>query len=110
MSTPGGVAPAAVLYTRANCTLCSALKRLAQRSARRHGVALLVRDVDADGVLRSRYGDRVPVLELPGGASFAGRAGAGAVDEAFRRAAHRPIDRGGLAWVRRLLGRVREQT
>jgi len=66
-----------------------------------------VRDVDADDALRSRYGDRVPVLEIPGGAWFAGRAAAAAVDEAFRAAADHPLDRGGPLWVRRVLRRVR---
>jgi len=98
---------AAVLYTREHCALCAALGRLARRSARRHGIPLVVRDVDADDALRSRYGDRVPVLEIPGGASFAGRSGAAAVDEAFRAAADRALDRGGSLWVRRVLRRVR---
>ncbi len=95
---------AAVLYTRENCSLCWTLERLARRSARRHGLTLVEHDVDSDGALRSRYGGRVPVLELPDGVSIAGRAGAEAVDEAFRRAARGPMRRGGLSWVRRVLG------
>ena len=81
---------------------------------------LVVLDVDADAARRSRYGDQVPVLQLPGGASIAGRAGAGTVDAAFRQAAALlrnarvshdgpggscvPGRRRGLAWIRRTLG------
>ena len=111
---------AALLYTRESCPLCFALRRLAQRSARGHGMRLVVVDVDSDAALRSRFGDEVPVLELPGGVSIRGRAAAGTVDEAFRQAAirlrsvpagsaghqrgHVPARHGGLAWIRRALG------
>ena len=78
--------PGAVLYTRRACPLCFALARLAARSSRRHGVGLVEVDVDVDPALIVLYGDRVPVLELPGGGSITGRAGAQEVDEAFRRA------------------------
>ncbi len=110
----------AVLYTRHACPLCFALGRLAERSSRRHGVGLIEADVDADPALLERYGSRVPVLELPGGTSLSGRAGAQDVDEAFARAAdflrglegRLPDDRDGgersprsrVAWLRRLLG------
>ena len=109
----------AVLYTRQACSLCFALGRLAERSSRRHGVGLIEADVDADPALQERYGSRVPVLELPGGASISGRAGARDVDEAFARAADflRSLEgrpRGGRAddtrsrrswagWIRHLL-------
>ncbi len=111
---------AAVLYSREDCSLCFALKRQAQRSARRHRMRLIVLDVDSDPGLQSRYGDRVPVLLLSGGASIAGRAEARVVDEAFRESVRLSPDsmpgdrrdsacgrdrRGGLAWIRRVLGR-----
>ena len=109
---------AAVLYSREDCSLCFTLRRLARRSARRHRIRLVVLDVDSDAALRSRYGDRVPVLLLPGGISVVGRAEARAVDDAFRESARLSRDRvagegqakpgapgrrGGLAWVRRAL-------
>ena len=110
----------AVLYTRHACPLCFALGRLAERSSRRHRVGLIETDVDADPELQERYGSRVPVLELPGGMSLSGRAGARDVDEAFARAAdflrgleeRLPDDRergtrpsrSRVAWLRRLLG------
>jgi Glutaredoxin-like domain (DUF836) len=110
----------AVLYTRRACPLCFALGRLAERSSRRHRVGLVEADVDADPALQLRYGSRVPVLELPGGATVSAGAGALEVDEAFSRAAAflrslderrpdagergEPPSRPRLAWVRRLLG------
>ena len=112
---------AAVLYTRRACPLCFALGRLAARSSRRHGVGLVETDVDADPVLRERYGDRVPVLELPGGTSLSAGAAVRDVDEAFARAATFLMSlqgperagaregrgwsrRSGAIWIRRLLG------
>ena len=76
----------AVLFTRAGCPLCFALERLAQRSARRHGLPLRVVDVDSHPALVERYGNEVPVLELPGGVFLRGRVEAEAVEGAFRRA------------------------
>jgi len=108
----------AALYTRHACPLCFALGRLAERSSRRHSVGLIEADVDANPALQLRYGSRVPVLELPGGASLSGGSGAREVDEAFSRAADflRGLDecppgacpegpsRPRVAWIRRLLG------
>jgi glutaredoxin len=109
----------AVLYTRRACPLCFTLQRLAERSSRRHGVSLVEADVDADPGLVERYGSRVPVLELPGGTSIAGRASAREVEDAFRRAAAflrdlgtggpgagamEPSPRSRMAWLRRVLG------
>ena len=107
----------AVLYTRAGCPLCFALGRLAARSSRRHRVGLVEVDVDADPALAARYGDKVPVLVLPGGRSIGGRAGAWEVDESFGRAASflsdleaiapaagRSAARRLITWLRRELG------
>jgi len=90
----------AVLYARVGCPPCFVLKRLAARSARRHGVRLRVIAVDSDPDLVARYGDQVPVLLLPDGGRVQGGAGAREVEEAFRRAAPRR----GRSWVRGLLG------
>lgn len=86
MSGPPGGPPGAVLYTRAGCPLCFVMHRAARRCARRHGVALRVVDIDADARLLARYGDDVPVLELPNGRSFQGRATAEALELAFNEA------------------------
>ena len=116
---------AAVLYSREDCSSCFALSRLARRSALRHRIRLVVIDVDSDLGLCSRYGDRVPVLVLPGGGSIVGRAEARAVDDAFRDSArlrrdsaaggglamrHASDRRGALAWIRRALGRDHKTT
>lgn len=90
----------AVLYARQGCSPCFALKRLAARSARRHGVRLRVVDIDSDPALRELFDREVPVLDLPGGVRLRGRASAGEVDDAFRRAAGRR----GPGWLKRILG------
>ena len=88
----------AVLYARTGCPPCFALKRLAGRSARRHGVRLRVIAVDSDPELVARFGDQVPVLLLPDGGRLQGGAGAREVDEAF----HRANPRRPPSWVRGL--------
>lgn len=106
-----------MLYKRSGCPPCFAVGRLAERSSRRHGVALIEVEVEGDPDLVERYGDRVPVLELPGGGSISGRAEAAEVDEAFRRAASflkglepsapapgRNWPRRGIEWIRNALG------
>lgn len=77
----------AVIYTRRGCPPCYEMKRLAGRASRRHGITLVVADVDSDPVLRATYGERVPVLVLPGGVSVEGHPVAQDVEEAFERAA-----------------------
>ena len=102
MSGPGVEAGEAVLYARDGCPPCFALRRLAGRSARRHGVRLRVVEVDSDPELVRRFGDQVPVLLLPGGGRVQGRAAARDVEEAFRRV---DVRRPG-SWMWRLLGRA----
>jgi hypothetical protein len=94
------------------------MKRAAGRAARRRNVALVVVDVDSDPDLRRRYGDQVPVLELPGGRFLRGRVTSDEIERALveasldprpipeapggsgpRRHVTRTIDR-----IRRLLG------
>lgn len=98
MTGPGEVE--AVLYARVGCPPCFALKRLAVRSARRHGMRLRVIAIDSDPDLVVRYGDQVPVLLLPDGGRVQGGATAREVDQAFRRAAPRR----GPSWWRGVLG------
>jgi glutaredoxin len=95
VSGPGAEAGGAVLYARDGCPPCFALKRLAERSARRHGVPLRVIEVDSDPDLVARFGEQVPVLLLPGGVRVQGRAGAREVEEAFRRVSARTRSREG---------------
>ena len=99
MTGQGAAAGEAVLYARAGCPPCFVLKRLAGRSARRHGMRLRVIEIDADPDLVARFGDQVPVLLLPDGGRLQGGAGAREVDEAFRRAHPRRPP----SWVRGLL-------
>jgi hypothetical protein len=46
------------LMTRAGCHLCDEMAELLDREC----LPYVVRDVDADGALASRFGDAVPVL------------------------------------------------
>ena len=102
MSGPSVEAVEAVLYAWDGCPPCFALKRLAGRSARRHGVRLRVVEVDSDPELVRRFGDQVPVLLLPDGGRVQGGAAARDVEEAFLRL---DVWRRG-SWMRRLLGRA----
>ncbi|MCZ6697239.1 MAG: glutaredoxin family protein [Acidobacteria bacterium] len=76
----------AVLYTRPACPLCFAMKREASRLARRFRLPLRTVDISGTRDLLSRYGTEVPVLELPGGVTFRGRAESAALYAAFREA------------------------
>ncbi len=76
----------AVLYTRTDCPLCFSMKREASRLARRFRVPLRAVDISGNRDLLSRYGSEVPVLELPGGVIFRGRAQSTALSAAFRDA------------------------
>jgi glutaredoxin len=101
---------AAVVYTRPGCAPCFALKRLAARAARRHGVRLSTVDITGDAGLEAAYGARVPVLLLPGGIVLEGRVEAAAVERAFRDAgAGGPRDpaRGDAGILRRLAATLR---
>jgi hypothetical protein len=81
------------------------MRRAAARAARRHRLALRVVEIDGDAALEARYGRSVPVLILPGGATFAGRAEAAAIDRAFGAAAAGAPAR--PSWVGRLARRWR---
>ena len=54
--------PPLTLYTRRGCHLCEQ----AEERLRLLDFAYVAVDVDADLALRTRYGDDVPVLALPG--------------------------------------------
>ncbi len=55
-----------VVYSREHCHLCHNMIAALQVLQARLSFRLEVMDVDSDGELRSRYGERVPVL-LAGG-------------------------------------------
>jgi glutaredoxin len=55
-----------VLYSRAGCHLCDDLHRALAALPAARGVAVEVRDVDADAAARVRWGHKVPVLLYAG--------------------------------------------
>jgi glutaredoxin len=55
-----------VLVTRAGCTMCAAAEPVVARAAADAGLALEVRDVDADPADHARWSDKVPVVLLDG--------------------------------------------
>ena len=56
-----------VLYRRQGCHLCEELEHQLRRIRGSWSLSLTEVDVDSDPELRTRYGDRVPVLEAPDG-------------------------------------------
>jgi glutaredoxin len=68
--------PEIVLYTRQGCHLCDDAAAVLAR----HGLGYRAVDVDADPVLRARYNECVPVVEIDGKERFRGR-----VDELLLR-------------------------
>jgi len=60
---------AAVLYTRRGCHLCEQAEDMLALLL----PAAVIRDVDAAGDARMRFGDRVPVLEIDGAVVMEGR-------------------------------------
>ncbi|SEK59990.1 glutaredoxin family protein [Nitrosovibrio tenuis] len=58
--------PVLVVYGRENCHLCQNMLAALREWQERVCFHLEVVDVDSDDVLKSRYGERVPVLEAGG--------------------------------------------
>jgi len=74
------------LYSRDGCHLCEQmLAELAPWAASR-GLAVEVRDVDADPLTRRRYGHRIPVLTLDGEPVAEGALDLAALERAARAA------------------------
>lgn len=92
----------ALLYTRPDCPLCFAMHRTAARAARRHRIPLRLVDISDDPILTERFGLEIPVLMLPDGQTFRGRADSKSLEAAFRRVTRR--NAGAVAWLRRLFG------
>jgi Glutaredoxin-like domain (DUF836) len=90
VTVPGGrpcSAAIAILYTRPGCPLCYTPRRTAAHASRRHGMILRVVDVSRDAALLQRFGNEVPLLQLPGGTVLQGRVAAERVQQAFREVA-----------------------
>jgi thiol-disulfide isomerase/thioredoxin len=58
--------PVLVVYGRENCHLCLDMIAILREWQGRHGFHLEIIDVDSDDDLKSRYGERVPVLMAEG--------------------------------------------
>ena len=55
-----------LLVTRSGCHLCEQAEPVVARAAADAGIALEVRDVDADASDRERWSDKVPVVLVDG--------------------------------------------
>jgi glutaredoxin len=62
-----------ILYTRAGCHLCDDARQMLAEQQRRNVFTLDVVDVDADPLLKSRHGERVPVIVIDGKERFHGQ-------------------------------------
>ena len=58
------------LYTRAGCCLCDDAKRVIAAARRETEFDYEEIDIDADGELRARYNDEVPVIAIDGRKAF----------------------------------------
>jgi len=68
-TSPAGIMPEVVMYTRPGCHLCEQAQELLER----HGLTVQAIDIDADPVLRDKYNLCVPVVVLDGKPRFRGR-------------------------------------
>ena len=59
-----------VLYGRADCGLCDAMKEVVEEVRRTQPFTLEVVDVDGDAALAAAYGAEVPVLVIDGRTAF----------------------------------------
>lgn len=75
-----------VLYTRADCHLCSDMLAAARPIAAAHGLEIEAVDIDGNPELRRRYHVLIPVLELDGREVARYRLDPGALESAL--AAH----------------------
>lgn len=83
---PGADAARLVVYSRDACGLCEEL--LAELGAwlAGRGLAVEVRDVDADPATRARFGMKIPVLTLDGRLVCHGRFAAAQLERMLREA------------------------
>ena len=62
--------PRLTLYTKPDCSLCDAAAEALARVRERASFDLDVVDISADRELRSRYGERIPVVLVDGEPAF----------------------------------------
>jgi glutaredoxin len=74
------------LYTRTGCCLCDDVKKAIADATKRAEFEYRELDIDADPVLRQRYNDEVPVVEIDGKKAFKYRM---TVDEFLKKLAAR---------------------
>jgi hypothetical protein len=77
---PADAAPRLVLYTRESCGLCDEMVAELSPWLASRGLALELRDVDADPVTRRRFGLKVPVLTVDGVPACHGRLDIGSLE------------------------------
>jgi hypothetical protein len=75
-----------VLYTRAGCHLCDAMKAELERARLGGTCTLREVDIDTDPALVEEYGRSIPVLAIAGRAAFKGRATAEEIARKVERA------------------------
>lgn len=63
----------AILYTRADCSLCDKAAHILERLAAEGLLTWEKRDIAASPALTAAFADRIPVVELIGGPRFEGR-------------------------------------
>lgn len=63
----------AILYTRADCSLCDKAAHILERLAAEGLLTWEKRDIAASPALTAAFADRIPVVELVGGPRFEGR-------------------------------------
>ena len=76
-----------VLYTRADCPLCDAMKAEIARAGIEGLATLDEVDIASDPALEQRYGRSIPVLAIAGRPAFKGRLTAGELRAKLLRAA-----------------------
>ena len=59
-----------LLYTRKDCCLCEAMKKVVQQVAKAHSLAIREIDIDQSAGLQETYGNEVPVLFINGRKAF----------------------------------------
>lgn len=79
-------APRLVVFSRDDCALCEEMIDELSAWLAGHGLAVEVRDVDADPATRARFGMKIPVLTLDGRLVCHGRFEAARLERMLRRA------------------------
>lgn len=62
-----------VVYTRADCPLCDEALHWLRKHQRSERLAIREVDIDGDPELMSKYGDKVPAIEIDGKLRFFGK-------------------------------------